>query len=70
MKFKCEFDNCKNVASSIHHIKCAYHGNKKRNEKGIDLIALCYSHHEYVHSINNFDTREKLENIAIKKTIK
>jgi hypothetical protein len=62
-KFKCELD-CRNTASSIHHIKSSFRG--KRDDSPENLIALCDMHHKRIHNHSTYDNRDDLLSITIK----
>ena len=62
---ECEIPKCSRSACAIHHIWCSYRG--ERDNSANNLIAVCYHHHELIHSRNTFDLREKLLDLV--KTI-
>lgn len=61
----CEWCN-KRKAGQIHHIENAYRWSKKRHEEWHQLLSLCFECHEYIHSHNNFEMREKERVLALK----
>gem|GEM_PF-1840814 len=51
---------CGAVASDIHHIMSSHRGMRQHNPDGSDLIALCRSCHDFIHSKNSHEMRISL----------
>lgn len=59
--YKCEWENCKHNASSIHHIKSSYRWSRE-NQNAKELIGLCIFHHERIHKHSKYENRQYLLN--------
>lgn len=56
----CEYINCFKVSCDIHHILSSHRWVRKHSIDGFDLISVCREHHNYIHDLNNIDTRKEL----------
>lgn len=59
-KLICEFEWCNCKISDIHHILSSFRWPRKNSPDWLDLIWVCREHHNWIHSHNNFDTRQML----------